>query len=370
MLAALAWGGTQAWTSLRPTVARSQAPVVTAPTSDPSSNCVAPATTTVLPVSDVPAGITGRVGLYVARLSGEPGFHPIKAVVLRPGERFPLASVFKQAILLELLQQKDAGVVTMSERFPVTYANQSLGNYPYDGSTADEMARRMIQYSDNTATDTLFRRVGLGSLQETADDLGLCNTRLLLPTKAWWAAQAGFSPDFPPERLVSSSMDFARSAPEVRLAIARRLDQVAQSVGPERLRIRLDNTYFAGRNGGPEAMSVIDRNLQNASTPEEWARFMAHEFTDNGLSAASNAAFREVMALGYGRKRIRVPFTYFGGKEGNTAHVLTLSGYLEQANGDRLIYVFLNDMNEEVSTFPLAPAAFQMINAALEAVSR
>ncbi|HWG85371.1 MAG TPA: serine hydrolase, partial [Deinococcales bacterium] len=292
----------------------------------PEARCAASAPTTLVPAAAIPREITGRVGLYVARLSSEPGFNPVAAVALRPDETFPIASVFKQAILLELLRQHGQGALHLGERFPVTAANQSLGDYPYDRSTAIDLARRMIQSSDNTATDILFRRVGLDALQRRADDLALCRTRLALPTKAWWAAQAGLSPDFPPDALVSSTERFAKATPEDRLAIAQRLDSVAQQVGPERLRLRLEKGYFSGKNGPPETMSLIDRNLQNASTPEEWARFMAHEFTDNGLSPADNRTFRDVMALGYGRRRIQVPFSYFGGKEGNTAHVLALSG--------------------------------------------
>lgn len=112
-------------------------------------------------------------------------------------------------------------------------------------------------------------------------------------------------------------------------------------------------------------MAQIDRNLQNASTPLEWAHFLWWAFTRNGLSPQNDRHFREVMARGYGSRRLRVRYSYFGGKSGNTAGVLGFSGYLEAPDGSRYVYVFLCDTIPEVNTFSLARPAFGLINESL-----
>ncbi|HEX2864785.1 MAG TPA: serine hydrolase [Deinococcales bacterium] len=330
-------------------------------------DCVAPARGTVAFQPNVPPEITGRVGLFVARLAPGTGFQPVASVSVNGTSVFPLASSFKPSVLWAYLKAVDAGKATMAETFDVTGANQSLGDYPFDHSNARQLAERMIQFSDNTATDILFRRVGLGALQPLADRLGLCSTRLQLPTKDWWAAESGLTSAFPTAQLAARAAAFGRATPIERLDLARHLDAEAQDLDTETMRKALD-PYFEGRRFDPGEMADIDLNLQNASTPEEWARFLAGAFAPGALSGSSRAVFREVMALGYGRSRVRHAFAYFGGKEGNTSHILTLCGYLEKADGTRLVYAFFNDRNAEIDTFHLAPSAFRVINAALDAV--
>ncbi len=320
----------------------------------------------------IPAPISGRVGLFVGRLSrGTKEFRFDRATWLNPQWQFPLASNFKTSVLYQLLQAVDRGKISLTEKFNVTRANRSYGRYPYDGSDAMTLAMQMIQWSDNTATDILVRRLGLGELQPLAQSLNLCNTRLLLPTKAWWAAEAGYGgADFPKYGLVSASRKFAAAPFASQVKMAQRLDAAAQRVGADDMRRALDFGYFIGRNGGVDSMSQIDRNLQNASTPQEWARLLHHAFVNSDLSAVGQKRFQAVMSKGKGRGDIHVPFKVFGGKSGNTARVLTYSGYLETLSGDKLIYVYMNDSSRNLSTRDETPQAFKLINAALKAVMR
>ncbi|MFN3265915.1 MAG: serine hydrolase [Deinococcales bacterium] len=320
----------------------------------------------------VPKGITGRVGLFVGRFSrGTKEFKLEQATWQNPQGQFPLASNFKTSVLFEVMRGIDAGTIKTTERFSVTKANQSYGRYPYDNTLLLDLAMAMISWSDNTATDILFRRVGLDGLQPTAQRLKLCNTRLLLPTKTWWTAQAGLGgADFPKYSLVASSKRFANAPYATQLALAERLDQKAMSISAETLRRYLDQGYFAGRNGGVETMSQIDRNLQNASTPHEWARFMWNAFVSLDLSSQSQQRFRKIMYHGKGRSYLRVPFKYYGGKSGNTARILTYSGFLETLSGDKVIYVYMNDSSQNLITRDETDLVFSYINAALKKVIR
>lgn len=142
-----------------------------------------------------PFALSGRLGLWVAQIDPVT-LQPVRAVGTNPDSVFPLASTYKQAVLWALLQEFDAGRLSPNERFDVTRENQSLGSYPFDGSNVKTLSIRMIANSDNTATDILHRRVGLQRVQAVADGLGLCRTRLILPTRDWWAAQAGLSATF------------------------------------------------------------------------------------------------------------------------------------------------------------------------------
>ena len=334
----------------------------------PEEPCLKPPQTQVVPAPKIPANLPGRIGLYVARFEADQTeFKPSKAVEIAPEEVFPLASNYKTSVWLEVLRQVDMGQLDLSEKFVVTKANQSLGDYPYDNTDVQGLALRMIQWSDNTATDILHRRMGLGSLQPVADSLGLCKTRLLLPTKAWWTAEAGLGgEDFPKDTPFSSGERFAKASPEERLHIAERLDAAAQQVGPVELN-RAIKPYFEGRYSWAQ-MAQIDRSIQNVSTPLEWARFFWVAFNQNGLSSPSNQLFRKVMNKGYGSRYLGVHYSYYGGKSGNTAGVLGFTGYLEAPDGSRYIYIFLSDTLPETNTSYFERPVFSLINRTLLAV--
>ncbi|WP_369848553.1 serine hydrolase [Deinococcus sp. NW-56] len=277
-----------------------------------------------------------------------------------PDGVFPLASTYKQAVLWAVLREVDAGRLSPGERFDVSTASQSLGDYPYDGSNVRDLTERMIRHSDNTATDLLHRRVGLGAVQALADDLGLCRTRLILPTKAWWTAQTGSSPAF----LAATGWDKATGQERARLAAA--IDADAQRLRADVLQNRL-NTYF---DGTPDPAD--DLRVHNLSTPYEFATLLAHQHLRSGLSPDTLAWQREVAAMGYGRSALSPQgagkVAAFAGKGGNGWRLLTYSGYLRTEDGRHLVYAFMQHGADETYTMPNTRAAFAWIGAGLGAV--
>ncbi|WP_456829855.1 serine hydrolase [Deinococcus sp. UYEF24] len=302
-----------------------------------------------------PPRLSGRLGLYVAVVDPVT-LEPLRAVSHDPGGVFPLASAYKQAVLWALLKQKDAGTLKLSETFSVNSGTQSLGNYPFDHSDVTALAKRMIHNSDNTATDLLHRRVGLQAVQDVADELRLCNTRLILPTKDWWTAQAGLSPTFP------GADSFAALRGRDRLQAAQALDADARQNRPDLLQHRLDD-YFDHRYS-----AQTDLGTQNVSTPAEFAHLVAAEFLRSGLSPDSERVQRDIMATGFGRSRLHTPLTLFGGKGGNGWRMLSFSGYLHTAGGEDVVYAFMQHGADQEYTMPNTGAAFAWINAAIKTV--
>lgn len=302
-----------------------------------------------------PFGLTGQLGLWVAKVDPAT-LRPIQAVAADPNGTYPLASSYKQAVLWALLRAVDAGRVGLSEKFSVTTANQSLGRYPYDGSSVTTLATRMIHNSDNTATDILHRRVGLESVQAVADDLGLCRTRLILPTKAWWTAQSGLDATWPGARV------FQAAAPKERLALARALDKAAQGIRSDVLQAKLNQVFVPGYD------ISADLGTHNVSTPYEFGTLIAHEFLKSGLSPSSRELQREVMATGFGRSQLRVPTAYFGGKGGNGWKLLTMTGYFETPRGEHVVYVFMQHGSTEDDPVLHYRLAFDWIGAAINQV--
>lgn len=331
----------------------------TAPDVPPTpSGCLPPAPA-VAPAPPPPQALSGRLGLWVAEVDPRT-LEPRRAVASNPDDVFPLASTYKQAVLWALLREFDAGRVSPNERFDVTVQNQSLGDYPYDDSNVRELSQRMIQFSDNTATDILHRRAGLRQVQDVADRLHLCRTRLILPTKAWWVAETGLSPAF------NGARDWGTATGTQRLQLAQQIDADAQKQRYDQLQRQLDD-YFDHRYDPAD-----DLKVHNVSTPYEFATLVTHEFLRPGLSPRARKWQREVMATGFGRSALKAQhagnIAFFGGKGGNGWKLLTYSGYFQTRDGRRVVYAFMQHGADETYTMPNTRRAFAWINAAVDEV--
>nr|WP_229831828.1 serine hydrolase [Deinococcus metalli] len=306
-----------------------------------------------------PLPLSGRLGLWVAVVDPAT-LAPLRAVGTNPDSVFPLASTYKQAVLWALLRAFDAGRISPTQRFDVTRENQSLGAYPFDGTNVKELSVRMIRNSDNTAADILHRQVGLQSVQDVADGLGLCRTRLILPTKDWWVAEAGLS------ATMNGTQRWAGARGAERARLAQQIDADARRYRADYVQRKLDD-YFDHRYD-PD----LTLRSMNISTPYEFGTLVAAEFLRSGLSTRAASWQREVMALGYGRSALKVQrqgrVQGFGGKGGNGWRVLTYSGYVELKDGRRVVYAFMQQGSDQTYTMPQTRRAFAWINAGIDAV--
>lgn len=362
VLAALALVG-GLWACRRPESGpppvQASAPVTAPAAPDPNApGCLgdAPAVAKAPPP---PQPLSGRLGLWVAEVDPAT-LRPIRAVAENPDGVFPLASTYKQAVLWAVLRAFDAGTLQPNERFDVSRENQSLGAYPFDGTAVKDLTVRMIHKSDNTATDILHRRVGLGTVQRLADDLGLCRTRLILTTKDWWAAQAGLSKTF------DGNPDWGLATGPERERLAAAIDADAREYRADYLQRQLDR-YFEG-----EPKPADDLRVHNLSSPYEFATFLAHEYLRPGLGPRALKWQREVAAQGFGRSALREETRHnvalFAGKGGNGWRILTYTGYFETKDGRHVVYAFMQHGSDEPYTMPNTRRAFAWINAGVEAV--
>ena len=100
------------------------------------------------------------------------------------GESMPAASTIKVPVMVEVFRQLEAGKFDLQRRVELLprdkdYGSGELCDEPA-GSTypVSELLAKMIDISDNTATNMLIRLVGLRSINRTMYNLGLERTHL------------------------------------------------------------------------------------------------------------------------------------------------------------------------------------------------
>ena len=129
-------------------------------------------------VAAIAADLGGTVGVAARNLASQ------ASVTLAADELFPMASCFKVAVMVEVMRQVDAGAIRLSDRLTLTEADKSPGStliHCHEGlrPSVRDLLYLMITLSDNTATDMLWRLVGLGAVNDTMAGLGLTDDRLL-----------------------------------------------------------------------------------------------------------------------------------------------------------------------------------------------
>lgn len=119
-----------------------------------------------------------NVGIAVRSLNGSEGFS------INGNERFTSASMIKLLILAELMNQTDAGSISLSESHSVR-SGEIVGGTGVIGNmgagttlSMDQLASYMIAESDNTATNILIDRLGMNAINSRAATLGLESTDL------------------------------------------------------------------------------------------------------------------------------------------------------------------------------------------------
>lgn len=98
---------------------------------------------------------------------------------------FPQGSAIKVPILIELFRRADAGELKLTDRLPVTAANQAGGSgllQNFAAGTSElslhDLAVAMIVLSDNTATNVLIDRLSMNGVTKTMESLGTPHTKL------------------------------------------------------------------------------------------------------------------------------------------------------------------------------------------------
>lgn len=114
------------------------------------------------------------------------------------GAVMPAASTIKVPVMVEVFRQLEAGRFELDRRVTLLASDKDYGSGELcdapDGSTytVDELLAKMIDISDNTATNMLIRLVGLRSINRTMNHLGLDQTHLrgYVRTDSWSVRQA------------------------------------------------------------------------------------------------------------------------------------------------------------------------------------
>jgi beta-lactamase class A len=255
-------------------------------------------------IAAVAAELGGTVGVAARNLASQ------AAVYVNADELFPMASCFKIPVMVEVMRQVDAGALRLDERLTLTEADKSPGStllYCHEGlrPTIRDLLYMMITLSDNTATDMLWRRVGLGSVNETMRSFGLASIDCFMPSREYFLIECGAGSEWQGlcgEDAVARWRELeARGEHEE--AFARVLEENARLSGAAYQ--RLSDARW-GRDGelGYEDSFAFDQALDNQGSPRDMAELLAMIAEARCASAPSCRLMVEILSRQEWREKL------------------------------------------------------------------
>jgi len=207
----------------------------------------------------------------------------------------------------------------------------------------DDVARAMIRFSDNAATDVMVDRLGPEALRETAERLGLRGQEPIRPILGAFLALSNHDVPRTTDALTDELM--ALSPSDLAKREAGLIAKYATDWG---------DAERAFRAGGPMQSKIRNQmklaNLMPAGSATDYASIQARVATDTLIDAEVSAIMRRHLEWPMENAGPRQKFHAMGTKGGALAGVLTEATYYAPKTGDfagkkRVVALFMNDMS-------------------------
>jgi len=260
-------------------------------------------------------GVQENIAAVAARLGGTVG---VAAHNLASGaeahynadDLYPMASCFKIPVMVEVMRRVDTGSLRLDDRLTLTEADKSPGStliHCHEGlrPSVRDLLYLMITLSDNTATDMLWRLVGLGSVNETMRGFGLETIDCFMPDRECFLIESGAGEEWTglsgPEIVARWRELEARG--EYEEALRRVLEENARLSGAGFLHL-YERRWGRDESLGYDDSFAVDQALDNMGSPRDMAALLAMIVQHQCASAPSCRLMVEVLAQQEWREKI------------------------------------------------------------------
>jgi len=255
-------------------------------------------------VAAIAAPLGGTVGVAARNLASGAELH------VAADELFPMASCFKIPIMVEVMRQVDAGALRLDDRLTLTEADKSPGStliHCHEGlrPSVRDLLYLMITLSDNTATDMLWRLVGLASVNETMRRLGLQTIDCFMPNREYFLIESGAGEEWAglsgPEIVARWRELEARG--DLEDAFRRVLEENARLSGSGFLHL-YERRWGRDESFGYDDAFAVDQALDNMGSPRDMAELLGMIAQHQCATAPSCRLMIEVLAHQEWREKI------------------------------------------------------------------
>ena len=235
-------------------------------------------------VKDVP----GSMGVYIKHIErGE-------EISIEADKVFPLGTVFQIAVMVEVFRQSEKEALSLEDKIELADNLKAVGpgilQYMSPGLelSVKDLLVLMMTISDNTATDLLWKKIGMQSVNMVLRDFGFTRTNIYITNREYQLISLLMGKEF--EDLTMSELVQSwknRSQMEKTRTMASIESQFSKNLPIEELRTRYEAMY--GRREGKrfQQKRTFDEAVDNQGSPREIGSLIEKIFS--GGAASPNA---------------------------------------------------------------------------------
>jgi beta-lactamase class A len=237
--------------------------------------------------------VKGQMGLYMRHV--ESG----KEVAIDADKIYPLGSVFKIAVMMEVFRQVDEGLLDMDEKIRLESRNYCIGTgvlqYLTPGleMTIRDLVTLMIIATDNTASEMLWKRVGIQRVNMLIRDLGLARTSIYLPWREGFLLTMGKGP-FKDLTAQEAARKWKGISDLERMKILNDIDTQYANFSIEDFRREYENLYGTKEEKKFKIQREYDQVFDNLGTPREIGAMLEKILQGERASGSSS---KEMLAM-------------------------------------------------------------------------
>ena len=214
--------------------------------------------------------VPGSIGVYVKHIErGE-------EISIEADKVFPLGTVYQIAVMTEVFRQSEKQTLHLFDKIELADSMKAVGpgilQYLSPGITlpVKDLIVLMMTISDNTATDILWKKIGVQSVNMSLRDLGFTRTNIYIPNREYQLLSLLMGDEFEGMNM-SEFVQFwkNKSQMEKTRIMASVESQFSKNLPIEELRTRYEAMY--GRREGKrfQQKRTFDEAVDNHGSPRE-----------------------------------------------------------------------------------------------------
>ncbi len=210
----------------------------------------------------------GQMGFYMKHI--ETG----TSITIDADKIFPLGGVFKLAVMVETYRQIDAGMISIDERIELETRHYCIGEgllqYMQPGlkPTVGDLLALMIIGTDNTASEMLWKRIGIQSVNMLIRDLGLARTSIYMPYRESFLMSMGYGP-YKDLSIPEAARRWKGLSDIDRMKALNETDRQAANLSIEEFRKKYESIYGVKLQKRLKTQRIYDEVFDNVGTPGE-----------------------------------------------------------------------------------------------------